>query len=78
MGLEELESLLDEVANVEAFALGVVDLVAEVGVVHLEQVHHGEDLAVVWHEGLTDGVGAGDETLQDLESDGNNLRVACV
>ena len=78
MGLKEFEGLLDEVAEVESLALAVVNLVAEVGVVLLEEVHHGKNLAVVGDEGLTDGVGAGDESLQDLEGDGNNFTVAGV
>ena len=41
MGLEHFEGLLDEVTQVLALSLGVVDLVAEVHVRNLEQVHHG-------------------------------------
>ena len=78
MGLEEFESLLDKVAEVESLALAVVDLVTEVGVVLLEEVHHGEDLTVVGDEGLTDGVGAGHEGLQDLEGDSDNFTVTGV
>jgi hypothetical protein len=58
--------------------LRVVDLVAQVGVVHLQQVHHGEDLAIVGHKSLTDGVGAGYEGLEDFKSDSNNLAIAGV
>jgi hypothetical protein len=78
VGLEELEGLLDEVAEVKSLALAVVDLVSEVGVALLEEVHDGQDLAVVGNEGLTDGVGAGNEGLQDLEGDGDDLAVTGV
>jgi len=78
VGLEHLKGLLDKVTNVESLTLRVVDLVTKVGVVHLQQVHDGEDLAVVGDEGLTDGVGAGNERLEDFEGDGNNLGVAGV
>jgi hypothetical protein len=78
VGLEEFEGVLDEVTEVESLALAVVDLVTEVSVVLLEEVHDGEDLAVVGDKGLTDGVGAGDEGLQDLEGDGDDLGVTGV
>ena len=78
MGLEEFESLLDKVAEVESLALAVVDLVTEVGVVLLEEVHHGEDLTVVGDKGLTNGVGAGHEGLQDLEGDSDDFAVTGV
>jgi len=78
VGLEHLEGLLDEVADVEALALRVVNLVAKVGVVHLQEVHHGEDLAVVGDEGLADGVGAGHEGLEDFQGDGDDLGVTGV
>ena len=41
VGLEHFEGLLDEVTQVLALSLGVVDLVAEVHVRNLEQVHDG-------------------------------------
>ena len=78
VSLKEFEGLLDQVAEIESLALAVVNLVAEVGVVLLEEVHHWKNLAVVGDEGLTDGVGASDESLQDLEGDGNNFTVAGV
>jgi len=58
--------------------LGVLNLVAEVAVALLEEVHHGQDLTVVGDESLADGVGAGHERLEDLQSDGDDLRVASV
>ena len=67
MHLKELERLLDEVAKVLSLALTVVDLVALVQVLGLEQVHDGQDLTVVRHQGFTDGVTAGNESLQDVQ-----------
>ena len=78
VGFEHFESVLNQVTHVEALSLGVVDLVAQVGVTLLEQIHDGEDLSVVWHEGFADGVAAGHESLQNLQSDGDDLWVACV
>ena len=78
MHLEHLESLLNEVAQVGGLALAVVDLVADILVSDLEQVKHGQDLSVVGHEGLTNGVGARHERLQDLQSDRDNLNVTGV
>jgi hypothetical protein len=78
VGLEEFKGLLDKVTEVEALSLAVVDPVAQVGVALLEEVHNGQDLSVVGNEGLTDGIGAGHEGLQDFESDGDDLAVAGV
>jgi len=76
--LEELESLLDEVAEVASLSLGVVNLVSQVEVLGLEQVHHWQDLSVVWHESLTNGVRAGHQGLQDLEGDRDDFSVTRV
>jgi hypothetical protein len=43
--------------------LAVVDLVSEVLVLDLEEVQNREDLSVVGHEGLANGVRACDECL---------------
>ncbi len=47
MHLEHLESLLNKIPQVLSLALRVVDLVAEVVVADLEQIHHRENLAIV-------------------------------
>lgn len=41
VSLKHLEGLLDKVTNVETLALRVVNLVTQVGVNLLEEVHHG-------------------------------------
>jgi hypothetical protein len=76
--LEELEGFNDEVAKVLSLALAVVDLVTLVQVLGLEQVHDGQDLAVVGHEGLTNGVTALDEGLEDVQSGRNDVTVTSV
>ena len=78
MHFEKLKSRLDKVSQVLALPLAVVDAIANVEVLGLEHVHDGQDLAVVWHEGLTDGVGAEDEALEDVKGDSNDLGVARV
>lgn len=75
---EEFESLLDEIAKVASLSLRVVDLVAQVEVLGLEKVHHWQDLSVVWNEGFANGVRAGHQSLQDLQGDSDNFRVARV
>ena len=76
--LEKLESLNDQVAKVLTLALTVVDRITLVQVLGLEEVHDGENLTVVWHEGLADGVAAEDKMLQDVEGGGNDGGVTGV
>lgn len=78
MCLEHLECLHDEVTKVLSLALAVVDGITLVQVLGLEQVHDWQDLTVVWHKGLTDGITALDKRLQDVESSGNNLGITGV
>ena len=76
--LEKLESLNDQVAKVLTLALTVVDRITLVQVLGLEEVHDGENLTVVWHEGLADGVAAEDKMLQDVKGGGNDGGVTGV
>ena len=76
--LEHLEGGLDEVAKVHLLPLAVHNGVADVLVALLEQVEDGQDLAVVRNQRLTNGLGAEDERLEDLEGDHDDLRVAGV
>lgn len=69
---------MDQVSEHESLALGVLNLVTEVAVALLEEVHDGQDLTVVGDEGLTDGVGAGHKRLQNLKGNGDNLGVTGV
>jgi len=70
--------LLDQVAQVQALPLAVVNLIANVGVTLLEEVHHGQYLSVVRNQGFSDSVGAGHECLQDFEGDGDDFTVTSV
>ena len=56
MLLEQLKGPLNQITEVHLLALRVVDFVALVQVVHLEQVHDGQDLTVVGHQGLANRV----------------------
>ena len=76
--LEKLERFLNEIAEVLLLALRVVDAVAHVDVLRLEEVHDGEDLTVVGHKGLTDGIAALDEGLKDVERGDDDLVVTGV
>ena len=76
--LEQFESRHNQVAQVLTLALAVVDLVSLVQVLGLEEVHDGEDLTVVGHEGLANGVTAEDKLLQDVEGSGNDGGVTGV
>ena len=76
--LEQFERRNDHVTQALTLALAVVDLVSLVQVLGLEEVHDGENLTVVWHEGLADGVAAKDKVLQDVEGGGNDGGVTGV
>ena len=76
--LEEFESLDNQVAEVLTLALTVVDSITLVQVFGLEEVHDGENLTVVGHEGLADGVAAEDKLLQDVEGGGDDEGVTRV
>ena len=78
MELEKLQRLHDQVTEVLALSLRVVDLVAAVDVAGLEQVEDGQDLAVVRHKSLADGVRAHDKCLQHVQSCRNDFGVTSV
>jgi len=59
-------------------ALRVLDAVTDVEVLLLKEVHDRQDLAVVGHEGLTDGVTAGDEGLEDVQGGGDDVSITRV
>ena len=78
MHLEKLKSSLDEITKVSVLALRVFNLVADVHILGLEQVQNGQDLSIVRHKSLTNSVRARHQKLQDLESNGDNIRIAGV
>jgi hypothetical protein len=51
---------LDKIAQNQTFSLRILDLVANVCVVLLKQVHYWQNLAVVRYEGFTDSITASD------------------
>jgi len=69
---------LDLVSDIHLLALCVVDLVAHVLVRGLVEVQNGQNLTVVGHEGLTNGVRALHKRLEHLESDVDDFSVAGV
>jgi len=78
MDFEHFKSLLDQISQVLPLSLAVVDLVSEVLIFNFEEVEHRQDLSVVGNEGLANGVRAGDEGLQDFQSDGDDFWVSGV
>lgn len=78
MDFKHFKGRLNQVSEILSLSLAVVNLVAQVVVLDFEEVEDGEDLSVVGHEGLANGVGAGDEGLQDLQRNRNDLGVSRV
>ena len=76
--LKQLKSLHNQIAQVLAFALAVVDCIALVQVLRLEEVHDRQDLTVVGHQGLADRIARLHERLQNVQSCGDNLMVSRV
>jgi len=75
---KEFECLLNKVSEVISFPLAVINFITKVGVLGLEQVHDWQDLSIVWHKSLSDGVGTGNESLQDFKGNTNNFWVSGV
>ena len=61
-----------------ALLLPVVNPIAEVLVLGLEEVEDGKDLSVVGHKSFTNGLRADNESLEDLESHSDDLNVSSV
>lgn len=76
--LEKFQGLLDEVSEHEALPLRVLDLVPLIAIAALEQVEDRQNLPVVGHESLAYGLVAGDESLQHLQGDADDLSVPRV
>mmetsp|Transcript_136744 Transcript_136744/g.381121 ORF Transcript_136744/g.381121 Transcript_136744/m.381121 type:complete len:382 (+) Transcript_136744:54-1199(+) len=75
---EDFQRLLDEVAQVQPLALGVVHLVANIQVLRLEYVQHGKDLPVVGHQRLTNHIPAEHKRLHGLQDSPHDLWISCV
>ena len=78
MHFEELKCLLDEITQVEALPLTVVNLISNVCILGLEQIHDWKNLSVIWHKSFTNGIRAGNQSLQDFQSDSNVFWVSSV
>ncbi len=76
--LEHFECLGDCIAEVHSLALRVVDLVALVQILSLEQVHDWQDLTVVGHQSFTDRLAGHNERLKDVKGSCNNLGITRV
>ena len=76
--LEHFEGLLDQVPQIAALPLAVINLVAHVRVLGLHEIQNRQDLAVVGHQRLANGVRAHHEALQDFERDAHNLTISGV
>ena len=63
MSFHQLERFLDQVAHIVVVFLAVIDAIAQILVPMAQQVHHGQDLAIVRHKGLSDGIGRLDQQL---------------
>mmetsp|Transcript_90316 Transcript_90316/g.255383 ORF Transcript_90316/g.255383 Transcript_90316/m.255383 type:complete len:217 (+) Transcript_90316:236-886(+) len=77
-GLEHLERLRYQIADVHAFALGVIHGVADVLVLRLVDIEYREDLPVVRHEGLPYHVAALHQGLEDLEHNTYDVLIAAA
>lgn len=78
MHLKQFQGLLNQVSKIVSLSLTVVNFIAKVGVFSLEEVHDWQDLSVVWNECFANSVRAGNQSLQDLESDRDDLWVSCI
>ena len=78
MRLHQFQGLLDKVAQVECFPLGVIDPIANICVLGLVQIEHRQYLPIIWDEGLANRIRADHKSLEDLQRDSDNLWVACV
>lgn len=78
MHFEQFEGLLNQVTKIVGLSLAVINFVSQIVVSRLEEIHDWKDLSVIWNEGLTDGVTARHEALQNFEGDGDDLWVTGV
>ena len=73
--LEQFQGLYNEVAQVAALALVVLDFVADVGIAVSEDVEDGQNLAVVGYQGFTDHVPAQHQLLDHLQHGSHDVGV---
>jgi hypothetical protein len=78
MHFKKLKRVLNQISKIVSFPLRIVDLVAHVQVLGFEKVHDWQNLSVVWHKSLSNGVRAGDQGLHNLESNCDDFWVTGV
>mmetsp|Transcript_16292 Transcript_16292/g.42858 ORF Transcript_16292/g.42858 Transcript_16292/m.42858 type:complete len:316 (-) Transcript_16292:21-968(-) len=78
MCLQNFQSFSDEFSKVHALALAIIDFVANVGVVVLEDVQHWQNLPVVRDQRLPDHVAGLHQGLDDLQNGADDDRVPGV
>jgi len=75
---EHFERLDDEVTQRLALLLRIINPVAKVLILRLEEIEDRQYLTVVWHKSLTDHLARHDHLLQHLEHGADDLGVARV
>mmetsp|Transcript_25065 Transcript_25065/g.60792 ORF Transcript_25065/g.60792 Transcript_25065/m.60792 type:complete len:228 (+) Transcript_25065:223-906(+) len=78
MDFKNLKGLLNQISQVLALSLGVVDRISNVDVPTLEDVEHRKDLPIIRNQCLSDHFARQYQHLTDLQSGGNHIRVTCV
>mmetsp|Transcript_76045 Transcript_76045/g.213209 ORF Transcript_76045/g.213209 Transcript_76045/m.213209 type:complete len:352 (+) Transcript_76045:283-1338(+) len=78
VGLQDLQGLVDQLAQVQALPLAVVEPVAQVEVVGLVDVEHWQHLSVVRDQCLADHICGLHQRLQDLQDGAHDDGVAGV
>jgi len=78
MHFKKFQGLLDQISQVSGFPLTVINLITNVGVLSLEEVHDWKNLSVIWDESLTNGIRACNQGLQDFQSNSNNFWVSGI
>lgn len=76
--LQQLQSLHDEVSQVQSLPLAVLDLVPDACVVISENVEDGQDLAIVGHQCFSNHFSGEDKLLDDFEHCCNDLRITGI
>ena len=78
MHFEKLKGLLNQITQVEALSLTIINLVSNIGILGLEQIHNWQDLSVIWHESFSNSIWACNQSLQDFEANCNVFWVSGI
>jgi hypothetical protein len=77
-GLEQFQCLLDQLAQVLALPLTVVDPISRVHILLSEYVEDWQNLPIVRHKCLSNHFSASHQLLEDLQSDTDDVWIAGV